>query len=526
MFVALGGALGLSELEHGSKSCRRVVAVAGLVVAGILAVAGMQAMTRHVGRGISRVALPCIFAAISVLLLAYDAGRVKRRALRALLLAITVCCCALNVTAGYTKLGANYIKQQAKAGIYPRISSETAAPLIDDDSVWRVGHTGCIDSNAVLLDYRGTGFYWSLVDKEMSAYYQHLGLPYQLFSYYIGSLGASAPMNAVAAVKYYDRVGAQDYTVPYGYDKIKTIGMPDGRSAEIFENAYALPLGYAFDAVMEKATYESLPIEGKLQAILRCAVTDVPTDTPVVSFEDGASTLDYTITAIEDVALEPRCIRARAGGRVRLDFAAPEDSEIYVIFEGLQMEDQGDGSYTAFTVNSKNGSNIGTVIQRRSNFYFPKTGCALCAGTSPLGSCDIIFSSAGKYTYNEIRVVALPLSAYRTDVEARRAEGMTDIILTNNRITGRIDVFGDRVLQIAVPYSSGWRAWVDGVERPVFRCGGMYMGLSLETGRHEIEMRYVTPGLFPGATCSLAALLTIIVLSITGSVRRRQMEEK
>ena len=85
-----------------------------------------------------------------------------------------------------------------------------------------------------------------------------------------------------------------------------------------------------------------------------------------------------------------------------------------------------------------------------------------------------------------------------------------------------IRVSGDRILQIAVPYSKGWRAWVDGVEQPVFRCGGMYMGMQLEAGEHDIEMRYITPGLIPGAAVSCAALLLFAALWIAGCRRRRR----
>ena len=103
---------------------------------------------------------------------------------------------------------------------------------------------------------------------------------------------------------------------------------------------------------------------------------------------------------------------------------------------------------------------------------------------------------------------------------------MTGVTLGRDSLSGRIAVGGDRVLQIAVPYSDGWRAWVDGAEQPVFRCGGMYMGLNLTAGEHEIEMRYTTPLLVPGAVVSLSALALFLGLTIAAAARGRHSREE
>ena len=514
MFVALACALGLPELEKEGKSCRVPVALIGYAVAAALAALCVKS------HRVKMLVIPGVFAALSTLLLIYNTGKMSRRWLRILLLACAAVSCMVNPMAGYTTMGSGYIRQQAKSGVYARIADNTAAPLIEDDGFWRIGHAGNSDSHSLLLDYRGTTFYWSLVDKEVSEYYRDLGLPDQIFSYNIGTLGASAAMNEVAAVKYYERLEGEDYIIPYGYEKRQTATLPGGGSADIYENIYALPLGYTFDGTMSRAEYDALPMEDKLQAILRCAITDDSGNANPAAFESAAIDVPYRLTAVEGVELEPGAIRAEDGGSIRLECEIPEDCEAYVMIEGLRQKGSGDTS-ASFTVRSANGINCGTSIRRASNFYFPKHLYALCMGCGPLSSCDIEFDDDARFTYDSLRVVALPLSAYRADVEARRAEGMTDVALFNNRITGKVSASGDRVLQIAVPYSEGWRIWVDGEEKPVFRCGGMYMGIDIGAGEHEIEMRYVTPGLKAGAAISLAALIAAVALAILTRRRRK-----
>ena len=521
MFVALGCTLGLAELERKGSTRVCVVAAIGLVVAVALAVQSIR--THHP----KELVVPIVMAA-TALLLACGAKRPKRmdrRWLRAVLIGCTVVSCAVNVAAGYTELGKSYIRQQGKWGLFDRISSATPAALIRDDGVYRVGQAGYDDSNALLLGYRGTSFYWSLVDMEMSEYYQRLGLPDQYFSYNVETLGASAEMNEVAAVKYYARLEDQDYTIPWGYEKCQTLTLLDGKAADIYENKLALPLGYTYDKVLPKAAYDALPMEDKLQAIMACAIVDSDPGRGGADFESHAGTVDFAMTPVRDAELEEGCIRAGVGGTIRLGFDIPEDCQAYLMIEGLHFRESKSVDPCYFTARSANGTSRGVVTTRNSNFYFPKHEFALCLGSGPLDGCELEFEGQGAFTYDALRVVALPLSNYRADVEARMAEGMRDVTLGNDRITGRIDVPSDRILQIAVPYSKGWSAWVDGVKQPVFRCGGMYMGLDLKPGAHEIEMRYVTPGLVPGMCISAAALLLTVVLAVVCAVRRRRKEE-
>jgi hypothetical protein len=42
-------------------------------------------------------------------------------------------------------------------------------------------------------------------------------------------------------------------------------------------------------------------------------------------------------------------------------------------------------------------------------------------------------------------------------------------------------------------YDSGWHAWVDGKETPIFRCNYLMRGISLQPGEHIVEFRFTPP---------------------------------
>ena len=101
------------------------------------------------------------------------------------------------------------------------------------------------------------------------------------------------------------------------------------------------------------------------------------------------------------------------------------------------------------------------------------------------------------------------------DLHELAGSGATD------RITGRITLLGTRILCLQIPRCRGLRAYVDGVERPLLQADTMFSALVVEAGAHEIELRYATPGLIPGAVLSVLAFLLFAADAAAGLRRRR-----
>jgi len=77
-------------------------------------------------------------------------------------------------------------------------------------------------------------------------------------------------------------------------------------------------------------------------------------------------------------------------------------------------------------------------------------------------------------------------------------------------------------LVISEIWYPGWRAWVDGVEVPIFRANFAFRGVVLaEAGEHTIVMRFDPPSWKPGLSITLLTLLTLL-FSIAYSVLHRR----
>ncbi len=91
----------------------------------------------------------------------------------------------------------------------------------------------------------------------------------------------------------------------------------------------------------------------------------------------------------------------------------------------------------------------------------------------------------------------------------------------NGRITATFNAAQDETLVISQPYEDGWTATVNGKPVKVQAAYDGLMGIPVQTGDNVIELRYLTPGLVPGAVVGIASVTLFAVWRI--AARRRSM---
>lgn len=79
-------------------------------------------------------------------------------------------------------------------------------------------------------------------------------------------------------------------------------------------------------------------------------------------------------------------------------------------------------------------------------------------------------------------------------------------------VEGRADVKEDGVLMLAIPYETGWHAYVDGEEVTIHKVNYGFSGIELEKGEHEIRFVFECPGFMPGVAISILFLLLTVVI--------------
>ncbi|MDO5791799.1 MAG: YfhO family protein, partial [Coriobacteriia bacterium] len=91
----------------------------------------------------------------------------------------------------------------------------------------------------------------------------------------------------------------------------------------------------------------------------------------------------------------------------------------------------------------------------------------------------------------------------------------------NGRIAATFNAAQDETLVISQPYEDGWTATVNGQPVEVQAAYDGLMGIPVQTGDNIVELRYLTPGLIPGAVVGIASVTLFAVWRI--AARRRSM---
>ncbi len=103
---------------------------------------------------------------------------------------------------------------------------------------------------------------------------------------------------------------------------------------------------------------------------------------------------------------------------------------------------------------------------------------------------------------------------------------LTNISHDFNTINGDINIEEPGTIYFSLPNVPGFTAYIDGKKADIVTYFGALGVPVSETGKHHIELRYMTPGLIPGIVISIAGIIIfIIVLQVRKKTRRNNKNE-
>jgi hypothetical protein len=113
--------------------------------------------------------------------------------------------------------------------------------------------------------------------------------------------------------------------------------------------------------------------------------------------------------------------------------------------------------------------------------------------------------------------------AYQQVIDKLSESEMTDVQVSGNQVSGKINAVNSGILLLTIPYDTGWEILIDG-EKTDYECiGNALIGVSLTSGEHTIEMKYTSPGLWVG---SFLSLLCVVLYFLSGILEKRLAPKK
>ncbi|MCI9122488.1 MAG: YfhO family protein [Eubacterium sp.] len=424
---------------------------------------------------------------------------------------------------------------------------------LEDDTVYRIDAVEMKESAPYLnrnyglrKDCNGISTYCSYASAGLIRTIADLGVSQRFNDFAISSYDQRAALDTLSSVKYAAVSKKRQACVPYGFKKIGERG-----PCLIYKNENTLPIFYTYDYIIPQKEYRGLSVNEKEQAMLQGAVIDsdfLPERT--LSFQSYEAISHNEVFAQMKMQLGEACrmdshsVRVDGGQKtVKIKLPKKISGELYIKLEGAEYEDVSLKNYisgknllsgirayirdvrsvsTHFGVVSARFKEVGKVsylFGKGHQYYGGAKDSLIHLGyvEDGQGEITIQFRKNGNFYLPDISVVVQPMEEFASQVDALRAD-VSGIAVDGNTVRAKVCADKKKILCIAVPYLDGWSALVDGKKQELKVLNGRYMGLELEKGRHQIKLRYHTPGLKIGAAVSCG---TVIILCIRIRMRRK-----
>ena len=516
-----------------------------------------------------------LFITLFVLQLFCSAG--KRRMLeRALCLLVCV-----------SVLGTGFWKSAPAAGDYASeavdvqtakefsLKNETAAvKQVGRGGVVRYSGRSLTKNAGLLAGLSSTDYFWSISNCFVSAFRADLAMREDRNFTYEG-YDDRAALLSLAGVNYFVTPSSDKKPLPYGFVKKGGKIRIGDECFTVSENPYALPLGYCYDQYITSDVWQTLSAAGR-QALMTKAVC---LSTPCDGYEAySAPVEDFSLsyeTALSDrnITLENnRVVTTAENTSITFTFDGLPNAETYFEVTGLDFDGTAEyelyyGDETVDPLNLygqseweqlhrsqqrslqkafrswedqtqinlpvKASSGVSKSLTFRTKDHAFTSGrhdflINLGYGEDPVTTVTVTFPYRGVYSFDSLGILCMPLDSYADDLAALKADTLQNITYGTDRLSGTVTLDQPKILCVAIPYSAGWRATVDGQETPVMMANGRYLGLTLAAGEHHIVLRYATPYKRAGLAVSALGLLLAAAYLIVSRVRRRDRtaEEK
>lgn len=341
---------------------------------------------------------------------------------------------------------------------------------MDAEPFYRVEEMERLTKNdAAIYGYSSSTIFSSLMNIGVSSMYRKVGMEGGKNFY---SYSGSTPLtSAMLSVKYLISKS------PYEENPLRTLVAEDGENY-IYQNVYTLPLGFMVEDSFEEQWNPEIGM-------------------PITNLNRMAQALG----AKEDIL-------------VPLKGTVDADAEKTVI------ETEEEGYYYA-TYSNKSVTNItATNGERVRKFTKCSHGYILDLGWCENG--DLVeLTNTSNVSEFQVQVYRLNLNALNDAYNTLNKQTLELDTITDTKIEGHITVEEPGNLILSIPHESGWSIFVDGEEISAGTFMESFIEIPLATGEHQIMLKYMTPGLIPGAIVSTASLLLFAMIENYKMKRRK-----
>lgn len=302
---------------------------------------------------------------------------------------------------------------------------------------------------------------------------------------------------------------------PFSYEYIKTEG-----DYSLYKSNRGVSLVYYYDSVISYDTFLTLDPLSRETNMMYSMVIDNPQQTEADIFSDLVS-IPFEIVETENVSINGNTVIVNEdNGYIVLDPEHIEEGQISIFLSGLTTSTNDYWYYrNAVRLLDSDNNTIAVDASAQSpttaQYYYGNDDIIISFESikENVDKIRIAFTKKGEYNLDGIYVYSRPEDHLQQTVDAFYEHAEIDNI-TYEYKGNHLNIFtttdSDKYLFVAIPYSEGWSAEIDGAPAEVIKANVAFMAIPISSGTHTIEMTYTTPYLYTGLTVSAVGIVLYI----------------
>lgn len=369
-------------------------------------------------------------------------------------------------------------------------------------------------NSSMVLDINGYDFYHSNYNNDLDKYYDSLAVISNPIGFSYSGMRGRDYLELLNGSRYLlcyeERTSALD--APYSYAHISS-----GEEYGLYAASTDTSLVYFYDDLISTDAFDRLTPISREELLMERCVVDMAQDDLVPAPQH--TELDFTVSETENVEFTgDDTFTITDKGYMLLEFEPVSEAEISLYLDGINA----DVSYVVVPSLMCGEEYISADflggIDRGNNYYHGKDtllfNFGYCEETAD--GIRLAFTVPGNYSLKGINIYSRDAEQLDATIDEFYEHACMDDItyeIDGNHIRISADADKDKYLYIAVPYSEGWTAYVDGEKADIIKANTAFMVIPVSQGEHDVELVYFTPYLKPGLLCSLVSLIGLGIYS-------------
>ena len=481
--------------------------------------------------GISGFAVIAAFALVLSVAMMFS-GKCSKKAFQYICVAITCVSVILPAFFKYsntTGVSMMYLVPDGKG--YSLLTEDNGMVLLNELEVTdgtRYNHAKTVKhyrNTSMLTGNSGINYYYNMYNDYVDKFHQSIGLNTNPCNFNYDGLDSRSELMALMGVNYY-LINDSTLTLPVGYNADNG---KEYQQYKLLTSEYKNSLFTLFDkSVSEEEFYKLSPAQ-KQEVLMKACVIDASgnADGQVIK-ELESNEIGYTMTCDDGNEVSGGIIKiSKEKTGFILTFDEISDAEIYFSIQNLDKNEINPINYYVRVNGRYNGSEVPEISNYligatyANHMYGGKHDWMINAGktNAPVNQLYVTFDAPGNYSFDSLKLYKRDIASIEANI-AGLDHGITNAVLSTDKVSVDCNIDNDKYLLMTVPYSDGWTAYDNGEKINILHGDVGFMAFELKAGSHHIELSYEKPGIRAGAIVSVVSLAGFIAYMVI--MRKKQ----